>query len=251
MNITWNINDNEITRLRNFIAQHDNAFVARRRARNLNRQNIQLDRNTVLKSIAMCLLTTQQRSGPNTPVSIFLRLNPFPFSIENLLIQTDIEAFVRATLIQNNLNRYINKISKFYTANFNILQESKWEVMDDITHTLSGQVDRQIERAKVNDLQDAFSGNGFGPKQSRNLLQAMGLTKYEIPIDSRIINWLNNFGFPITLSSKGLQDKYYYNFVSDGIQNLCDKAEIFPCILDAAIFSSYDNGQWTEENALY
>jgi hypothetical protein len=25
---------------------------------------------------------------------------------------------------------------------------------------------------------------GFGPKQSRNLLQRLGLTKYEIPIDS-------------------------------------------------------------------
>ena len=27
---------------------------------------------------------------------------------------------------------------------------------------------------------------GFGPKQARNLLQGLGLTRYEIPIDSRI-----------------------------------------------------------------
>jgi hypothetical protein len=32
-------------------------------------------------------------------------------------------------------------------------------------------------------IQETFEG--FGPKQSRNLLQALGLTRYEIPIDIR------------------------------------------------------------------
>src|SRR3712207_8726784 len=33
---------------------------------------------------------------------------------------------------------------------------------------------------------------GFGPKQSRNLLQGLGLTRYEIPIDIRITRWFND-----------------------------------------------------------
>ena len=81
---------------------------------------------------------------------------------------------------------------------------------------------------------------GFGPKQSRNFLQSLGLTKYEIPIDSRISQWLNNFGFPIRLSSTSLSDKAFYHFVSDGIIELCEKAGIYPCELDAGIFSSFD-----------
>jgi hypothetical protein len=32
---------------------------------------------------------------------------------------------------------------------------------------------------------------GIGPKQSRNLLQELGLTRYEIPLDSRVAGWLN------------------------------------------------------------
>jgi len=46
------------------------------------------------------------------------------------------------------------------------------------------------------------------------------------------------------LFTAGLQDRAYYHFISDGIQHLCDEAGIFPCVLYAAIFSSYDSGGW-------
>ena len=81
---------------------------------------------------------------------------------------------------------------------------------------------------------------GFGPKQSRNLLQSLGLTKYEVPIDSRITRWLNDFGFPVKLSATALSDLDYYKFVSEGFRELCDACGIYPCVLDAAIFSSFD-----------
>lgn len=92
---------------------------------------------------------------------------------------------------------------------------------------------------------------GFGPKQSRNLLQGSGLSRYEIPMDSRITKWLNNFGFPVKLTATALSDRNYYNFVSDGFQRLCKACEIVPCALDAAIFSSFDKGRWTEENLVW
>ncbi|MBK7480986.1 MAG: hypothetical protein IPI69_15585 [Bacteroidales bacterium] len=55
----------------------------------------------------------------------------------------------------------------------------------------------------------------------------------------------------MTLTPTALQDRAYYEFVSDGIQYLCEKAVIFPCVLDAAIFSSFDKGQSTQENVIY
>jgi thermostable 8-oxoguanine DNA glycosylase len=92
---------------------------------------------------------------------------------------------------------------------------------------------------------------GFGPKQSRNLLQSLGLTRYEIPIDSRITKWLNAFGFPVKLTADALSNREYYNFIGDGFQALCARAEIYPCVLDAAIFSSFDGGGWTKENVVW
>jgi thermostable 8-oxoguanine DNA glycosylase len=102
----------------------------------------------------------------------------------------------------------------------------------------------RIERTQLTEKEAAeFIGReykGFGPKQSRNLLQWLGLTRFEIPLDSRLIKWLNEFGFPVELSAKGLADRHYYNFVSEGVQALCEKSGVFPCILDAAVFSSFD-----------
>ena len=85
---------------------------------------------------------------------------------------------------------------------------------------------------------------GFGPKQSRNLLQALGLTRYEIPIDSRIIKWLNgSISFPVKLTATALSDRNYYQFVCEGFQQLSAACGIYPCILDAAVFASYDRGK--------
>lgn len=92
---------------------------------------------------------------------------------------------------------------------------------------------------------------GFGPKQSRNLVQGLGLSRFEIPIDSRITKWLNVFGFPVKLTANTLADRNYYNFVSDGFQRLCEACEVMPCVLDAAIFSSFDKGGWTEDNVVW
>jgi hypothetical protein len=106
----------------------------------------------------------------------------------------------------------------------------------------------KTERRIAGYLQEIFKG--IGPKQSRNLLQSLGLTRYEIPVDSRITKWLNLFGFPVKLTAEGLSDINYYNFISDGIQHLCKKSNLYPCVLDAAIFSSFDKQEWTENNII-
>ena len=52
---------------------------------------------------------------------------------------------------------------------------------------------------------------------------------------------MKDFGFPVSVSMSALQDKAFYHFVSDGIQLLCEKANIYPCILDASIIPVNDN----------
>ena len=88
---------------------------------------------------------------------------------------------------------------------------------------------------------------GFDPKQSRNLWQWLGLTRYEIPLDSRVTDWFNGRKiFPFTISAQPLADRSYYAFVLDGVQALCKAVGVLPCVLDAAIFSSYDR-DWNPE----
>ena len=89
--------------------------------------------------------------------------------------------------------------------------------------------------------------DGIGPKQSRNLLQWIGVSKYEIPVDSRITKWLNQNLLKYHLTANLLADHTYYDLVSDGIQLLCKRTHLYPCLLDAAIFTSFDGG-WSESD---
>ncbi len=65
----------------------------------------------------------------------------------------------------------------------------------------------------------------------------MGLARYEIPLDSRIVRWLNAEVFPWTLSAQALADPNYYEFVMDSVRALCSRAGVLPCVFDAAVFS--------------
>ena len=81
------------------------------------------------------------------------------------------------------------------------------------------------------------------------MLQALNLTRHEIPIDSRVTSWLNDFGFPLHLNAAALADPNYYSFVSDGIRHLCERSGVLPCVLDAAVFSLRDGDARTFANA--
>lgn len=247
MEITWVITKKDIHKVKAILDQNDNAFVRNRHKRNVKKVGVAIDRNTVIKAMIMCLLTSQQRSGPESRVGRFLRLNSFPLTYDIISRESDLQSYTQQVLIDHDLKRYINRIAAFFTQNIRKIQDSDWSLVTELKSL--NETDSQIkERRFADKLAESFKG--MGPKQARNFLQHIGITKYEIPIDSRITNWLNKFGFPVTLSSSPLSDKGYYHFVSDGIQKLCEKSDTYPCLLDAAIFSSFDNDEWNENNLI-
>jgi len=204
MEILWSIAPNDIHRVQKFIEDNQNPFVIARIKRNIQREQLEIHEDSVLRSMVMCILTSQQRSGPNTPVGRFLQKVPFPIPNEALSSRDDPEEFIRTTLQSNGLNRYINKIPRFLVYNYKFLQSTDWEIINLMEEHLKAESNNKSERALSNYINDNFQG--FGPKQSRNFLQTLGITRFEIPIDSRITSWLNDFGFPVTLNSIALQD---------------------------------------------
>jgi thermostable 8-oxoguanine DNA glycosylase len=132
--------------------------------------------------------------------------------------------------------------------NLKWLENGGWQVVYGIVEELKNNQDVGKERKAAEIIIDNLKG--FGPKQSRNLLQSLGLTKYEIPVDSRITKWLTEFGFPIKLSAIALSDRNYYNFVLDGFKIICEACDIYRCVIDAAIFSSFDR-EWSEDRLIW
>jgi hypothetical protein len=246
MKIIWQIDPADAVQVKDFLGQHrDNAFVRKRIETNLRAEKPPVTRETFWYTMVGCLLTTQQRSGPNSPISRFLT-EPFPLRYEVCAGHPDLASFARNALTEFRGIRRANTIGREAAANLAYLETGGWEPTFAFLEEVRLNPTPQTERKAAGFLDGKLWG--FGPKQSRNLLQWLGLSRYEIPIDSRVTKWLNRFGFPIRLNAFCLADGVYYNFVSDGFQRLCEACDIVPCVLDAAIFASFDGDRWTDEN---
>ena len=196
-----------------------------------------------------CLLNTQQRSGPRSPVTRFISSSPFLLRHEVCRGQIDLGVFVTKVLSEFGGLRRSTAIGREARANSTHLQNGGWEASLEHLERVRLSPSPEAERDATRFVDEKFKG--FGPKQLRNLLQGLGLSRYEVPIDSRITKWLNEFGFPIQLTASALADRNYFEFVSDGFQRLAEACGIAPCVLDAAIFSSFDEDGWTEENVVW
>jgi hypothetical protein len=197
-----------------------------------------------------CLLTTQQRSGPGSRVSVFLREECANIQLcrlgrqqvrKTLLGRFRSAGIWRAAVIADQTSKNLERLE----------DEGGWGKIEREYNDLlvrrsrrprAGDGAREREAAHlVDELLD-----GFGPKQSRNLWQWLGLTRYEIPLDSRIIRWLNEnvlSGGCMKLTAPQLSDRYYYDHVLDGVQLLCEAADMLPCVFDATVFSLNDR-EW-------
>ncbi len=238
MHIAWTIEERDVRRVHELVAVYeDHPIVTDRQKRNVERIDVLRTKGAVWRVIVGCLLTTQQRSGPNSLVAQFIRSRSDLFQFSACARKRKLALFAERTISRYGLRRAIT-IGKEIEANYRWLSEGGWAELRRHLKLLDSDSPARIEREVAQFISAHFLG--FGPKQSRNLLQWLGLTRYEIPLDSRILKWLNRSGFPIHLSAQSLGDEAYYCFVLDGVQGLCSHAEVLPCIFDAAVFASFE-----------
>ncbi len=130
--------------------------------------------------------------GAKFSVGRFLNKEPFPINFESISNVDKIEDYLKQEFKKNGLTRYINRISQFFASNIKKIEKDNWLIIKKL-ESLKEMDSKEEERKIADKLNNDF--DGFGPKQSRNFLQSLGLTRYEIPIDSRITKWLNDFVF--------------------------------------------------------
>lgn len=236
--------------------QKDRAFVRKRIERNVTGSPPLPSQEQVWLTMAMCLLSTQQRSDPKSAISRFLFKKPFPLSLANCQSANDLEAFVQIEIKTFGGIRFGPRIAAMMKHNFEVLKGGGWDKLG--THLLRLAEQRRmsptpehyrLEREAARSMMGTYGG--FGPKQSRNFWQSLGLTRYEFVLDSRVIKWLKQMGFPIPLTPMSLGEEEYYCFLSDIMRDLCVQADVLPCVLDASIFSSYDAEEWPEDAAVW
>lgn len=240
MKLHWEIEDADVQKVKDFYDENkNNGLVLWRWERNVEGNISRFSRDAFWKEMVVCLLTTQARSGPGSAVSQFASQKPFPLRYRECKQKRDLKSFAQRTLTRfGGIRRNVTVSQQIYD-NFRWLENhGGWNEIGRISRETRKNQTQETEIEAADFVDDRL--RGFGPKQSRNLLQSLGLTKYEIPIDSRITRWLNDFGYPVPLSATALSALDYYKFVSRGFRELCAACDVYPCMLDAAIFSSFD-----------
>ncbi len=255
MKLSYNFHEHEVETIKRIVAYKlasGRRFVQHRLQHNVTGSVPEVNDETLWKAHIMCLLTTQQRSGPDSPGSIFLAQQPFPLSLESCRSYADLENTAFNLLTDMKGIRRTNKIAKAIHSNLLQLEQGEWDNLRKWRDTLMVQranapdPAHQATEELAADYMDRFLE--FGPKQSRNFWQFLGLTRYTFVLDSRILKWLREnldieVGF---LTSSGLGDKEYYCFISNILLDLCNQADVLPCMLDVAIFDTFDEGsEWS------
>ena len=253
MNIEWQFSKDDIVRVKSTIrAQCETIIVKDRQKRNLADDRPTVTANRLWEALVCMRITTQARSGPGSDVSKFqrLRLSTFPLTYDTVRDQHNRTDFISEILKKHKAGRHRPTIAMQLSKNFEELEQDGWREICSQCNLLVHSVCRQTEIEVAKYLQDRLAG--FGPKQARNVLQALGLTRYEIPIDSRVTHWLNKeLKFPYRVRSEDLSSPIIYRLISDAICALCEKCGVLPCILDAAIFASKDKDDWDAKELVY
>jgi hypothetical protein len=264
MALDWEISQGDVRKTKEFIKRNESKVYARKRVKdNISLPAPEINRRIIWECMFDCLLSTRQKSGPGSPIAIFQNQNPYPLAYELCVQQEDVENFIRTQIYTNPSIQYRNKIAKFAAFNLTWLEKyGGWEKIDEWVKPLKEQrsmnpdpIHQRAERDVAHKFDEYFKG--IGPKQSRNYLQLLGLTRYEIPIDSRFLNWITANEFPLYFDGTHIQDldrntintrlstPFWYDSILDKLQELSLKCSILPVVLDGCVFASFDR-EWKE-----
>jgi thermostable 8-oxoguanine DNA glycosylase len=229
MELQWILSDSDITNVRDFVRLRSNAGVDKVIARNINHIDRIIDKDSILRTMMICLLSTETDSFPEKKVEQLFLKKPYLLKYDYLFKVRNIEYAIQEVFQTSGLTKYVNKVPKYFSTNFEFLEENGWDLEAEISSLAEEELTRLDERKLADHVDKSFKG--FGSKEARSFLLELGITKYEIPIDYKLINWLEKIDFPIKFSKIALQDILFYHFVSDGIQKMCEISEIYPCVL--------------------
>jgi hypothetical protein len=241
-------------------AKRQDPFCKRRYAKNVVSSPQSFRRDAFWKWMIVCICTSVQKSGPNSRVSQFVREEPFPLRLAVCAGSANLRVFAEGILRSRGL-RFGPKLAVQIDANMRWLDHGGWETVEEQFDNLAsfsecaGSPQQRIaaERQAARMVMGRNGGlAGIGPKQARNLWQCLGMTQYEVPLDSRVSSWLNALPGRLEIKTSKLYTSVpYYEAKMTEIQNLCSAAGVLPCEFDAAVFSNADDEPWPEDDTVF
>jgi len=242
---SWTFDEVTLAKWEQLVRDNRSKSLPRRRYElNVRRIGIDLSKQNVWHALVGFQVTTQQRSGPRSAVSRFLSSTSLALDLAKCRNSKTLREFVTTEMTNAGLRRAPTIASNLATIWEN-LEAGEWPVLLKHLETLRTYPNVFKEKAVVNYLLGS-KYPGLGQKQSRNFIQWLGVSRYEVPLDSRVLKKLKEFGASFVPSGASLTDEAVYLFVQDCLHQISRALDIYPCMLDACIFASFDITDETE-----
>ena len=185
-----------------------NPFVVARKIRNLEGGRTPVTEALSWKVMVSCLLTSHKNQALSRRINRFMLTKPFPLNLAATRAQKNVGDWIVVTLSKQPGIRFANNLARYIGSNFVKLEDGWWPEFMSTLRTLDRPHEKMDERRAAHIID--YSLKGFGPKQARNLLQCLGLTAHETPLDRRVVKWLKGFGLPApdSVTALGKADSY-------------------------------------------
>lgn len=240
----WSISDSTISRWKQLVEQNKHKELpVQRRARNVHRRaELDLSKEGIWRVLVGCNVTTQQRSGPTSAASRFLESNSPALDLAKCRKSPDVKGMIAAECSKAGLRRSVTIAKNLATTLNNLQMPGGWARLQAQLATLEKNTTSRKERL-VTDYLRSGQFPGLGQKQSRNFIQWIGLSRYEVPLDSRVLKRLREFGANFVPRGSAMTDEAVYLFVQELVQCIAKELDIYPCELDACIFASFGDDE--------
>lgn len=172
MRIVYDISDDEALHARAFFdSWRSNPFVKARKRRNVDGIRGRADHDQFWEALVSALLTTQQRSGPNSAVTRFISSSPFPLGLAACRANRPCNAFVEQRITAFGGIRRGRTIAGELESDLAWLEQGGWASVLPRLSALEASPDAALERETARYV--AANLKGLGPKQARNVLQML------------------------------------------------------------------------------
>lgn len=206
-------------------------FVQNRYKHNILREGNEISKKTFWKGIVLGILTTQTTNTRDFSNNIAeLKLTDYTF-MSGL---KDKEEYVRKL----KGIRFTNKKPESIARSIDILNDN-WTEIKKYLETIFKETNLKKERIVADYIREIFKGNQIKFKQSRNIIQMMGLSQYVVPLDSRVMGiLLKNGGITMPELVQPLASNHGYCDIENQVNELCAELGVKPCIFDACAYVS-------------
>ena len=114
MELIWKLSDSDISKVRDYVGKKKNQKVERVIAQNINHIDRTIDKDSLLRSMFICLLASETDSYPESKIEPLLKKKPYLLNYQYLFKVQNMETLFQEVFQTFGITKYAKKSSGIF-----------------------------------------------------------------------------------------------------------------------------------------